>query len=249
MDSVGDGAGLGSQASSDGAAGRGRCREREDRGADRRHRAHRACVAMPRRRTRSAGSGRPATLGAAPPADHRAIVTETLKPPEEARSDPRSTRLLGDPLRISHKSVVQAWSAYGTKPWKAESFPFSTDPELAGKVTDICGQHLGVHDHVPESAIARCVDEESQIQALDRTVPILPMHEGSPDGRTSTKATAPRRATGHPARRLQVRQGPQRQDPRLHRPPERPLPPIRPDKTADHILAKANRSTTPSPRT
>lgn len=69
-------------------------------------------------------------------------------------------------------------ASYGLKPWKAESFRFSTDPELVGKVTDICGLYLGVHENVPESAIVLCVDEKSQIQALDRTVPVLPMQEG-----------------------------------------------------------------------
>ncbi len=53
-----------------------------------------------------------------------------------------------------------------------------TDPELVGKVTDICGLYLGTNAEVPTNAIVLCVDEKSQIQALDRTVPILPMQEG-----------------------------------------------------------------------
>lgn len=114
-------------------------------------------------------SGRPREL------DHRAIVTETLKPPPKKLGVTHwSTRLLGERLKISHKSVARAWSAYGIKPWKSESFRFSTDPELVGKVTDICGLYLAP----PENAIVLCVDEKSQIQALDRTVPILPMQEG-----------------------------------------------------------------------
>lgn len=118
-------------------------------------------------------SGRPREL------DHRAIVTETLKPPPKKLGVTHwSTRLLGERLKVSNTTIARAWRAYGIKPWKAESFRFSTDPELAGKVTDICGLYLGVHEHVPESAIVLCVDEKSQIQALDRTVPILPMTEG-----------------------------------------------------------------------
>ncbi|MCT2108169.1 IS630 family transposase, partial [Dietzia cinnamea] len=70
--------------------------------------------------------------------------------------------------------VVTAWRAYGIKPWRSESFRFSTDPELVGKVTDICGLYLAP----PENAIVLCVDEKSQIQALDRTQPILPMQPG-----------------------------------------------------------------------
>ena len=114
-------------------------------------------------------SGRPREL------DHRAIVAETLKPPPKKLGVTHwSTRLLAGRLKISNTSVARAWRAYGIKPWKAESFRFSTDPELVGKVTDICGLYLAP----PENAIVLCVDEKSQIQALDRTVPILPMQEG-----------------------------------------------------------------------
>ncbi len=113
--------------------------------------------------------GRPRVL------DHRAIVAETLKPPPKKLGVTHwSTRLLADRLKISNTSVARAWRAYGIKPWKAESFRFSTDPELVGKVTDICGLYLAP----PENAIVLCVDEKSQIQALDRTTPILPMQEG-----------------------------------------------------------------------
>jgi transposase len=117
--------------------------------------------------------GRPRTL------DHRQIVAETLKPPPKKLGITHwSSRLLADRLKISPSAIQRAWRSYGVKPWKAESFRFSTDPELVGKVTDICGLYLGVHNDVPESAIVLCVDEKSQIQALDRTVPILPMQEG-----------------------------------------------------------------------
>lgn len=113
--------------------------------------------------------GRPREL------DHRAIVAETLKPPPRKLGVTHwSSRLLADRLGISNSSVARAWRSYGVKPWKAESFRFSTDPELVGKVTDICGLYLAP----PENAIVLCVDEKSQIQALDRTVPILPMQEG-----------------------------------------------------------------------
>ncbi len=113
--------------------------------------------------------GRPREL------DHRAIVTETLRPPPKKLGVTHwSTRLLGERLKVSNTTIARAWRAYGIKPWKAESFRFSTDPELVGKVTDICGLYLAP----PENAIVLCVDEKSQIQALDRTVPILPMQEG-----------------------------------------------------------------------
>ncbi len=113
--------------------------------------------------------GRPREL------DHRAIVTETLKPPPKKLGVTHwSTRLLAERLKVSNTTIARAWRSYGIKPWKAESFRFSTDPELVGKVTDICGLYLSP----PEHAIVLCVDEKSQIQALDRTVPILPMQEG-----------------------------------------------------------------------
>ena len=86
--------------------------------------------------------------------------------------DPRwSSRLLADRLDVSAATVARAWRAYGVQPWRAESFRFSTDPELVGKVTDVVGLYLAP----PENAIVLCVDEKSQIQALDRTEPILPM--------------------------------------------------------------------------
>jgi transposase len=79
-------------------------------------------------------SGRPREL------DHRAIVAATLKaPPKKLGVTHWSARLLADRLKISNTSVARAWRAYGVKPWKAESFRFSTEPELVGKVTDICG--------------------------------------------------------------------------------------------------------------
>ena len=152
--------------------------------------------------------GRPRQL------DHRQIVTETLKPPPKKLGVTHwSTRLLADRLKVSNTSIARAWRAYGIKPWKAESFRFSTDPELVGKVTDICGLYLGVHEDVPESAIVLCVDEKSQIQALDRTVPILPMQEGRIERRshdyhrhgTSTLFAALDIATGHVTAALKPR--------------------------------------------
>jgi transposase len=65
-------------------------------------------------------------------------------------------------------------------PWRVETFKFSTDPELVAKVTDVVGLYLDP----PENAIVLCVDEKSQIQALDRTAPMLPMQPGLPARRT-----------------------------------------------------------------
>ena len=116
-----------------------------------------------------ARTGRPRTI------DHAAIVTATLTPPPKKLGVTHwSSRLLAQRLKVSASTVITAWKAYGIAPWRAESFRFSTDPELVGKVTDICGLYLAP----PENAIVLCVDEKSQIQALDRTMPILPMQPG-----------------------------------------------------------------------
>ncbi len=77
--------------------------------------------------------------------------------------------------------MTRAWKAYGVQPWRSETFKFSTDPELAGKVTDVVGLYLAP----PENAVVLCVDEKSQIQALDRTAPMLPMRPGLPERRTN----------------------------------------------------------------
>jgi transposase len=70
--------------------------------------------------------------------------------------------------------VAKAWRDYGVQPWRSRSFRFSTDPLLEAKVIDVVGLYL----NPPENAIVLSVDEKSQIQALDRTMPILPMQPG-----------------------------------------------------------------------
>jgi transposase len=105
--------------------------------------------------------GRPRTI------DQAKIVTETLKPPPKKLGVTHwSTRLLARRLGVSDYTVAKAWRAYGIKPWRAESFRFSADPELVGKVTDICGLYLAP----PANAIVLCVDEKSQIQALSTRI-------------------------------------------------------------------------------
>jgi transposase len=114
-------------------------------------------------------SGRPRTI------DHAAIITATLRPPPKKYGVTHwSTRLLARHLGISDATVAKAWRECRVQPWRAESFRFSTDPELVGKVTDVVGLYL----NPPENGIVLCVDEKSQIQALDRTAPILPLQPG-----------------------------------------------------------------------
>jgi transposase len=120
-------------------------------------------------------SGRPRTI------DHRRIVATTLKaPPKKLGVTHWSSRLLAAHLKIGDATVARAWREYGVAPWRSETFKFSTDPELVAKVTDVVGLYLAP----PENAVVLCVDEKSQIQALDRTAPMLPMQPGLPERRT-----------------------------------------------------------------
>ncbi len=120
-------------------------------------------------------SGRPRTL------DHREIVAATLKsPPAHLGITHWSSRLLARRLKIGDATVARAWREYGIQPWRAETFKFSTDPELVAKVTDVVGLYLAP----PENAVVLCIDEKSQIQALDRTAPMLPMQPGMCERRT-----------------------------------------------------------------
>ena len=113
--------------------------------------------------------------------DQRTIVAETLTPPPASLGVTHwSSRLLAERLGTSQVTVAAAWKEYGVKPWKAETFKFSTDPELVAKVTDVIGLYLDP----PANAIVLCVDEKSQIQALNRTQKTLPMQPGHAEQRT-----------------------------------------------------------------
>ncbi|MGB9034866.1 MAG: IS630 family transposase [Paeniglutamicibacter sp.] len=113
--------------------------------------------------------------------DQREIVAKTLaSPPKRLGVTHWSSRLLSHELGVSHVTISKAWKSYGVRPWKAETFKFSTDPELEAKVTDVIGLYL----NPPENAIVLCVDEKSQIQALNRTQKVLPMQPGHDEQRT-----------------------------------------------------------------
>ena len=120
-------------------------------------------------------SGRPKTI------EDAAIIAATLEPPPESLGVTHwSTRLLAGQLGIGDATVARAWRKYGVKPWRRETFKFSTDPQLEAKVRDVVGLYL----NPPQNAVVLCVDEKSQIQALDRTAPILPMRPGLPEKAT-----------------------------------------------------------------
>jgi len=119
--------------------------------------------------------GRPRTV------DRNIILTATLTPPPKRLGVTHwSSRLLADQLKVAQSTVLRTWRHYRVQPWRSETFKFSTDPELVAKVTDVVGLYLAP----PENAIVLCVDEKSQIQALDRTQKMLPMRTGSTEKRT-----------------------------------------------------------------
>jgi transposase len=120
-------------------------------------------------------SGRPKVV------DDAAIIAATLDgPPEHLGITHWSTRLLAARLKVGDATVARAWRRYGVQPWRRGTFKFSTDPQLDAKVRDVVGLYLDP----PEKAIVLCVDEKSQIQALDRTQPILPLRQGLPEKAT-----------------------------------------------------------------
>ena len=120
-------------------------------------------------------SGRPPVI------DDVAVVVATIQAPPEALGVTHwSARLLGKHLGISFASVARIWREWNLQPWRRETFKFSTDPELDAKVRDVVGLYLTP----PDKAVVVCIDEKSQIQALDRTAPILPIRPGLPEKAT-----------------------------------------------------------------
>src|SRR5215831_3786652 len=91
-----------------------------------------------------------------------------------------STRGLAKKTGLSQSAVSRIWRAFGLQPHRSESFQLSNDPWLVEKVRDIVGLYMNPPDH----ALVFCVDEKSQIQALDRTQPMLPMRPGQLERRT-----------------------------------------------------------------
>ena len=105
-----------------------------------------------------------------------AAVTRTLES-KPADATHWSTRTLARDLGLSQTAVARIWHAFGLKPHRRGSFKLSTDPFFVEKVRDIVGLYLAP----PERAIVLCVDEKSQVQALDRTQPTQPALPGRPE--------------------------------------------------------------------
>ena len=107
------------------------------------------------------------------------IVDTTLftKPPAATHW---STRLMAEKAGVSQSTVSRIWRVYNLKPHRSGTFKLSKDPKFAAKVRDIVGLYL----NPPDKAVVLCVDEKSQIQALDRTQPLLPLKPGQIERRT-----------------------------------------------------------------
>jgi transposase len=120
--------------------------------------------------------GRPATYSRE---DRDRVIALTLEPPPEGTTH-WSVRRMAERLAMSETTVWRIWRSAGLKPHRTETFKFSTDPALEAKVRDVVGLYLDP----PAGAIVLSVDEKTQIQALDRTQPMLPMRPGQVERHT-----------------------------------------------------------------
>ncbi|WP_206731370.1 IS630 family transposase [Streptomyces sp. C] len=109
-----------------------------------------------------------------------ALVTKTLESTPKGATH-WSTRSMAKETGLSQSTVSRVWRAFGLQPHRSETFKLSTDPYFVDKVHDVVGLYLDP----PERALVFCVDEKSQIQALDRSQPVLPMMPAVPERRTA----------------------------------------------------------------
>jgi transposase len=107
------------------------------------------------------------------------VVTKTLEEKPKAATH-WSTRGMAEATGLSQSAIVRIWNAFGLKPHKSETFKLSTDPFFVEKVRDVVGLYMSP----PENAIVLSIDEKSQVQALDRTQPLLPLTPGQAERRT-----------------------------------------------------------------
>src|SRR6478752_6444851 len=111
--------------------------------------------------------------------DVERVIVKTLE--EQPRQATHwSTRSMAAATGMSQSTVSRIWRAFGLKPHQTEAFKLSPDPQFIDKVRDIVGLYL----NPPEAAVVLCVDEKAQIQALDRSAPVLPLLPGVPARQT-----------------------------------------------------------------
>ena len=158
------------------------------------------------------------------------VVVATLadegRPPQRLGATHWSARLLAAELGVGFATVARIWRKWNLQPWRVETFRFSTDPELDAKIRDVVGLYLAP----PENAVVLCVDEKSQIQALDRTAPVLPILPAVPAKQTHDY----------------VRNGTTTCSPRSRWPPERSPRPASPGTATRSSCASSSRSPRPT---
>jgi transposase len=108
------------------------------------------------------------------------VITKTLEEPPPNHDSHWSTRSMAKATGMSQTAISRIWRAFGLKPHLVQTWKLSTDPQFIDKVRDIVGLYLDP----PQAALVLCVDEKSQIQALDRTAPSLPLLPTTPARRT-----------------------------------------------------------------
>jgi len=108
-----------------------------------------------------------------------AVIVKTLETTPKGETH-WSTRTMAKAAGMSHTMVGRIWRTFGLQPHVTESFKLSPDPQLVAKIRDVVGLYM----HPPHNAVVFAVDEKSQIQALQRAQPILPMDIGHPERRT-----------------------------------------------------------------
>ena len=121
-------------------------------------------------------AGRPPTVTAR---QRARIVALTLRAPEPGTTH-WTTRDLARRTGVSHTTVHRIWRAHALQPHRVTTFKFTTDPDAAEKIEDVVGLYL----HPPTHAVVLCLDEKTQIQALSRTQPLLPLRPGLPARQT-----------------------------------------------------------------
>ena len=107
------------------------------------------------------------------------VVVRTLETMPEGATH-WSLRSMAAATGLSATSIHRIWKAFQLQPHRSETFKLSADPQFVEKVRDIVGLYL----NPPDNALVLCVDEKSQIQALDRTQPLLPLRPGQPGSRS-----------------------------------------------------------------
>src|SRR3989442_15808090 len=111
--------------------------------------------------------------------DVERVIVKTLEQ-QPANATHWSTRSMAAATGMSQSAISRIWRAFGLKPHQSEAFKLSPDPQFIDKVRDIVGLYL----NSPEAAVVLCVDEKAQIQALDRSAPVLPLMPGGGEWRS-----------------------------------------------------------------